>query len=71
MPETGIHCNSFVTENKPMSDIYERLVAVIPRDLKQQLELVAKNEHRSIAKQVAFILEEWLEDYCEKGEIDG
>ena len=45
-----------------MSDNAARLAVQIPAELKRKLEEQAKDQHRSVAKQVAFILEWWLEN---------
>jgi hypothetical protein len=44
-----------------MNQDQDRLVAQVPVELKKAIEHAAKQQRRSVAKQIQIILEEWLE----------
>lgn len=50
-----------------ISDDKETVISVLSKEQKEKLRLVAQRHHRSLSKEVAYVLELYLEDFDDEG----
>ncbi len=51
----------------PISQANETAVTVLTKAQKDKLRLVAQRHHRSLSKEIAYVLELYLEDFDDEG----